>query len=138
MSLRELLEEMNGEAGIFMENGRISQPLEQAVPLDVLGALGSCERRQARAINCLIERFDIKNDIAQISTLLLDTADTVVTSEAGINFPSETYLVTLTPHNKHFIVVAVRAPADMHGARATTRTPPSVHSSRTDETNGTI
>lgn len=119
VSLRQLLSDMNGEAGIFTENGRISQLLEQGVPLNVLGALGVyVSGDKPVPINCLMGRFEIKNGIAAISTLLLDTADTIVTGEGSINFPSETFLVTLKPYNKHFTLVAVRAPVDVHGTFA--------------------
>ncbi|HUH83868.1 MAG TPA: AsmA family protein [Stellaceae bacterium] len=119
VSLRQLLSDMNGEAGIFMENGRISQLLEQGVPLDLLGALGVyVSGDKPVPINCLMGRFEIKNGIAAISTLLLDTAATIVTGDGSINFPSETFLVTLKPYNKHFTLVAVRAPVDVHGTFA--------------------
>lgn len=119
VSLRQLLSDMNGEAGIFMENGRISQLMEQGVPLDVLGALGVyVSGDKPVPINCLMGRFEIKKGIATIATLLLDTAETIVTGEGSINFPSETFLITLKPYNKHFTLVAVRAPVDVHGTFA--------------------
>jgi uncharacterized protein involved in outer membrane biogenesis len=115
-SLRGLLDHMNGEAGLFMQNGRISQLLEQGVPLDVLGALGVyMSGDKPVPINCFIARFDIKNGIAAISNFLLDTAETDVTGEGSINFPSETFLISLAPYNKHFTIVALRAPVDLHG-----------------------
>jgi hypothetical protein len=50
--------------------------------------------------------------------LLLDTADSVVTAEGSVNFPSETLFVTLSPHNKNFTPMAVRVPVDLHSTFA--------------------
>jgi uncharacterized protein involved in outer membrane biogenesis len=119
VSLRQVLARMNGEAGLFLEHGQISQLLEQIIPLNVLGALGIyISGDKPVPINCLISYLDIKAGIAAISTLLLDTADTVVTAEGSVNFPSETIFLTLWPHNKSFTLVAVRAPVDIHGTFA--------------------
>ena len=119
VSVREMLGRMDGDAGLFMDNGRISQLLEQGIPLDVLGALGVyVSGDKPVLVNCLISRFAIKKGVAAVSTLLLDTADTVVTGEGSVNFPSETIFVTLTPYNKHFTAVALRVPVDIHGTFA--------------------
>jgi AsmA family protein len=116
VSLRQFLTRMNGEAGLFLENGRISQLLEQIIPLNVLSALGIyVSGDKPVPIHCLVSQFDIKAGIAGISTLLLDTADTVVTAEGSVNFPSETFFITLSPHNKNFTLVALRVPVDLHG-----------------------
>ncbi len=116
VSLRDFLGRMNGDAGFFMENGEISDLLQNLAPLDVLGALGVYVTGDRPVeINCLVSRFDIKNGIATASTMLLDTSDTEVIGKGNINFADETLFLTLTPYNKNLTAVSLRTPVDIRG-----------------------
>jgi uncharacterized protein involved in outer membrane biogenesis len=115
-SLREFLAAMNGDAGIFMQNGQISRLLQQLAPINVLGALGVyVAGDKPIAINCLVSRFDIKSGVATASTLLLDTPDTTIAGAGNLNFASETIYLSLAPRNKKFTTVSLRTPVDVKG-----------------------
>jgi AsmA family protein len=115
-STRELLAAMNGDAGIFMENGQISALLQQLAPINVLGALGVYVAGDKPVpINCLVSRFDIKSGVATASTLVLDTPDTNIAGSGNLNFASETIYLSLTPRNKSLTAVSLRTPVDIQG-----------------------
>lgn len=116
VSTREFLARMNGDAGIFMENGRLSALLEQIAPINVLGALGVYIRGDEPVqINCFVSRFAIKQGVATATTLLFDTNDDTVLGEGNVNFADETLYLRLVPYNKSFTSVTLRAPVDVRG-----------------------
>jgi uncharacterized protein involved in outer membrane biogenesis len=116
VSLREFLARMNGDAGIFMENGQLSQLLEQIAPINVLGALGVYVLGgKPVQINCFVSRFYIKQGIATATTLLFDTDNETVVGEGNVNFADETPYLRLVPYNKSFTVVTLRSPVDVRG-----------------------
>jgi uncharacterized protein involved in outer membrane biogenesis len=119
VSLREFLARMNGDAGVFVENGQVSDLLQRLAPIDVLGALGVyLVGDQPVPINCLVSRFEIKSGVATASTLLVDTKDTEIKGEGSINFGTEAMMISLTPRNKGFAPVSLRAPVDIGGTFA--------------------
>src|SRR5258707_10052452 len=90
VSLRQFLGRMTGDAGLFMENGQVSDLLQRLAPINVLGALGVyVSGDKPVPINCLVSRFAIRDGLASVSTLLVDTDDTQITGEGDINFASE-------------------------------------------------
>ena len=116
VSTSEFLARMNGDAGIFMGNGQLSQLLEQLAPIDVLGALGVYARGDKPVpINCFVSRFDIKSGVATASTMLVDTPDDQIVGKGSLNFADETIALSLTPRNKNFTVVSLRTPVDIGG-----------------------
>jgi uncharacterized protein involved in outer membrane biogenesis len=116
VSLREFLAHMKGDAGLFMENGQLSQLLEQLAPIDVLGALGVYVRGDKPVpINCLVSRFDINDGIATASSMLIDTTETLIAGKGNVNFADETLMLTITPYNKSTTVVTLRTPVDVQG-----------------------
>jgi uncharacterized protein involved in outer membrane biogenesis len=116
VTLREFLAHMDGDAGFFMQNGQMSQLLEQVAPINVLSALGVYIRGDKPVpINCVISRFNIKHGVATTSPLLADTTSDIIIGEGNANFADETLFLTLTPRNKHFTVVSLRTPVDVRG-----------------------
>jgi uncharacterized protein involved in outer membrane biogenesis len=116
VSTREFLAHMSGDAGLFIENGQLSQLMEQLAPIDVLGALGVYVRGDKPVpINCFVSRFDIKTGLASISTLLVDTPEDDIVGKGSINFADETLDLSLTPSNKGFTIVSLRTPVDIDG-----------------------
>jgi uncharacterized protein involved in outer membrane biogenesis len=116
VTMREFLQRMNGDAGIFMENGQLSQLLEQIAPINVLGALGVYVLGgKPVQINCFVSRFDIKQGTATAATLLFDTVNETIVGEGNVNFADETPYLRLVPYNKSFTVVTLRSPVDVRG-----------------------
>jgi AsmA family protein len=116
VSMREFLQRMNGDAGIFMENGKLSALLEQLAPINVLGALGVYVRGDKPVqIDCLVSRFDIKQGVGTAKTLLFATKNDTVVGEGNINFGDETLYLHLAPYNKSFTTVSLHTPVDVRG-----------------------
>ena len=69
-------------------------------------------------INCFISRFDINSGVATATTLVLDTPDTTVAGAGSINFGTEKLMLKLTPYNKSFSAISLRAPVDIGGSFA--------------------
>jgi uncharacterized protein involved in outer membrane biogenesis len=99
-----------------MQNGQLSELMQELAPINVLGALGvwaSGDRQLP--INCLASRFDVKAGVATATTLLFDTENTAVTGEGNVNLADETLYLKLRPFNKHFRAVSLRTPVDVTG-----------------------
>jgi AsmA family protein len=110
---------MNGDAGFFMENGEVSDLLQQLAPINVLGALGVYAAGDKPVpINCLVARFALRDGKASASTLLADTQDTQIAGEGDMDFGSEGLSLSFKPRNKHFTVVSLRTPVNVGGTLA--------------------
>ena len=115
-SLREFLAHMDGDVGVFVENGQVSALLEKLAPLDVLEALGVfATGDRPLPINCLITRFDVKAGVATATTLLVKTPATTIVGSGNINFASETLYLNVKPYNNGFAPVSLRTPVDIRG-----------------------
>lgn len=115
-SMHEFMARMNGDAGIFMQNGQLSDLLQTIIPANVLSAIAIYATGDHPVpINCLVTRFAIKNGVAAPSTLLFDTADTIVTGTGRIDFGNETINLRLVPYNKGFHPLSLRSPIDIGG-----------------------
>lgn len=98
---RQILLHLNGDIGLFLQGGRLSQAATGLFERDVAEALGLVEQsRKPRPINCFIARFSVKDGVATATTLLLDTAETIVTGEGNINLADETLFLDLKPYPK--------------------------------------
>ena len=119
VSLRQLLGRMNGDAGFFMENGQVSDLLQMLAPINVLGALGVyVSGDKPVPINCLVSRFAIRDGLASVSTLLVDTAETQISGEGDVNFATEGLSLSFKPQNKHFTLASLRSPVSVGGSLA--------------------
>jgi uncharacterized protein involved in outer membrane biogenesis len=119
VTLHQFLARMNGDAGFFMENGEVSDLLQQLAPINVLGALGVYALGDKPVpINCLVTRFALRDGKASASTLLADTKDTQIVGAGDIDFASEGLSLSFKPRNKHFAVVSLRSPVTVGGTLA--------------------
>lgn len=116
VSTRQFLSRMNGEAGIFMQNGQVSALLQALAPIDVLSALGVyLSGDKAVPIDCFVSDFGITAGTATVKTMLLDTASDVVVGKGDIDFGRETLHLNLSPHNKSFTLLSLHTPVDIGG-----------------------
>lgn len=98
---RQILSRLNGDIGLFLQGGQLSQATAGLFERDLAEALGLAEKgREPRPINCFIARFSVKEGVATVTTLLLDTAETIVTGEGNINLADETFFLDLKPYPK--------------------------------------
>ncbi|HKW55438.1 MAG TPA: AsmA family protein, partial [Stellaceae bacterium] len=117
-SLRDFVGRMEGEAGVFADNGAVGPGLQQVVNHDVLDALGLDGGTRAVPVNCLISRFNLKKGVVTASTLLLDTPATALLGHGTVNFGAETIYVDITPHHKQMTATTVSTPVEVRGTYA--------------------
>jgi AsmA family protein len=117
-SLRDFVGGMEGEAGVFAEDGAFGPGLQQVVDHDVLDALGLDSSTRAVPVNCLISRFSLKKGVVTASTLLLDTAATTLRGHGTVNFGAETVYVDITPHHKQVTATTMSIPVEVRGTYA--------------------
>jgi AsmA family protein len=118
VSLRDVFGRMEGEAGIFAENGAFGPALQELLGRDVLDALGLDGGMRAVPVSCLISRFDLQKGVVTASTLLLDTPGATLLGQGTINFGAETIYVDITPHQKQVTPAASSAPVEVRGTYA--------------------
>jgi hypothetical protein len=117
-SLRDFVGRMEGEAGVFAEDGALGPGLQQLIDRDVLDALGFDSGAHAVPVNCLISRLSLKNGVATASTLLLDTAAATLRGRGTVNFGAETVYVDIMPHHKQVTPTTVSTPVEVRGTYA--------------------
>jgi uncharacterized protein involved in outer membrane biogenesis len=116
VSMRQFLAHMDGDAEIFMANGRDSQLLQHLTPTDALSALGLyVARDKPVSIICLVSRFAIKQGVATATTLMVDTDTDTIVGRGNMNFADEALLLELEPYSKHPSIVSPRAPVEIQG-----------------------
>lgn len=116
VSLREFMAHMNGDLGLFVENGRMSDLLARLAPIDILESLGVLALGgEPQPINCMISRFGIKEGIATATTFLVRTPTTTLVGSGNINFGGETLTLRLAPYNNGFAPLSLRTPVDIDG-----------------------
>ena len=116
-SVRDVFSRLNGEAGLFAENGQFSQ-LVEVFDRAVLQALGLyASDGQPVPVNCVVTLFDIKNGVAT-AALRLDGADTMLVGGGTVNFAAETIYGDIMPHHKRVTPLTQRRPAELRGTFA--------------------
>ena len=89
-SLRDFLGSLEGEAGVFAENGEFSPALQQLLAPDVLDALGLDGGTRGVPVSCMISHFNFAKGVGTASTLLLDTHAATLLGQGTVNFGAET------------------------------------------------
>jgi uncharacterized protein involved in outer membrane biogenesis len=92
-SLAEMMAGLNGRADLVISRGQASMKYLNLLDIDVATKLFQLinslkEDSQYTAINCLVERMDVENGIAQ-HKLLLDTQQATLVSAGQVNLKTE-------------------------------------------------
>jgi uncharacterized protein involved in outer membrane biogenesis len=116
VTTRQFLSRMNGEAGIFMENGQVGALLNELAPIDVLGALGVyVAGGKPVPINCMVAHFNITDGFAKLGTFLVDTKGDIINGSGHVDFGQEVLDLTFTPHNKQVTLLSLHTPVHITG-----------------------
>jgi AsmA family protein len=98
---RQILSGLRGDTGLFLQGGRMSSSLAHLFEHDIAEALGLAPTsNRSHSINCLIARFGVRDGVATVTTLLLDTDQSVVAGLGNINLADETLFLDLKPYPK--------------------------------------
>ena len=119
-SLRQMLSTSNGEIGIGMEGGILSNVIVHIIGLDVAKSLGFLViGDKPDRVNCIIGDFAVTHGLMQSRTLVIDTNHTNVQGTGTINLGSEKMDIVLKPHQKDMTLFSLRSPITVGGTLKT-------------------
>ena len=115
-SLRQMLASANGNLGIGMEGGQLSQLLIEMVGLDIAESMGYLLIGDKPVpIACVVADFKVTNGLLTPRAFVIDTDDTIVTGDGSIDLKDETLRLELKPAPKDFSPLSLRVPLDIEG-----------------------
>jgi uncharacterized protein involved in outer membrane biogenesis len=115
-SMATMLGRADGDIGVMMGGGSVSELLVRLVNLDVANAIPVLLTgdRQLPA-RCMVVHMKGENGDFGIDTLVLDTGKALITGSGGVNFAQETLDLDLKSKSKSFSLAALRGPIHIDG-----------------------
>ncbi len=115
-SLRQMLAGANGNFGIGMEGGQLSQVLVEILGLDIAESVGYLLAGDRPVpIHCVIADFKVTDGLLTPRAFVMDTEDTVVTGTGSVNLKDESLQLELKPAPKDFSPLVLRVPLVIAG-----------------------
>lgn len=115
-SIAKMLGSADGELGIVMASGQISNLIVELMGLDIMESVKYLVGRDRNTrIRCLAGVFDVKGGVMKTDTLVFDTDDTNVRGFGTIDLKDESLKLRFEPKPKDMSLLAVRAPIDIQG-----------------------
>ena len=115
-SLADVLATSDGEVAIIMSGGKISKLLVEASDLDLAQALPLfIGKDKAIKIRCGVADFDVKDGILASKVVILDTNDSRLVGNVGINLKREVINAKLDAKPKDSSVFAAQIPITVTG-----------------------
>lgn len=115
-SLHEMLANASGEAGLGMQEGRISNLLVKLLSLDIARSLGFLlTGDRPLAIRCIIASFDIDKGLMRTKRFVIDTADTNIQIGGTVDLENEQLSLRVLPAPKEPTLLSLRSPIDIQG-----------------------
>ena len=121
-SLHELAQSSNGDVGVVLQNGSLSDPLLELLALH-LGdyIVAKLEDDDEVPIRCLVGVFHGEKGKLDAQRLLLDTKHVRIEGEGSIDLARERLDLVLKQHSKDFSIGALRTPIEIEGPFTTRR-----------------
>ncbi|HKY91855.1 MAG TPA: AsmA family protein [Nevskiaceae bacterium] len=115
-SVAQVLGSSNGDFGIAMRGGRVSNLLLEAMGLDAAEVVKFLFKgdRDVR-VRCAVADFGVKDGMMEPRAFVLDTTDTNVHIEGRISLKDETLDLKLRPLPKDFSPLTLRSPLKIQG-----------------------
>jgi AsmA family protein len=119
-SQRQILSQLDGDVGIFVQGGRLGQKMGGAFESSLAEALGLIAKKDEppHPVNCLIGRVKVARGVATAETLLLDTTETIVVGRGNINVGDETIFLDFRPYAKRGSARRIGVPFAIRGTFA--------------------
>ena len=115
-SVAAIMAGANGEAGLAMGPGRISNYIMELVGLDLAEMLKfKLGRDKDIAVHCGYADFAIEDGVMNARALAFDTSDTLVLGEGRIDLRDEQLDLVLRPRPKDFSPFSLRSPLQVSG-----------------------
>ena len=115
-SVAAIMASADGEAGLAMGPGRISNYIMELVGLDLAEMLKfKLGRDKEIAVHCGYADFAIEGGVMNARALAFDTSDTLVLGEGRIDLRDEQLDLVLRPRPKDFSPFSLRSPLQVSG-----------------------
>jgi uncharacterized protein involved in outer membrane biogenesis len=116
-SVARMLATSDGEVGLIMGSGRISNLMLEFAGIDIAEALKFLLTGDRMVpIRCAFADFEVKQGVMNSRRLAFDTTDTVIYGEGNVSLASETLDLTLKPQPKDRSILSLRAPLRVDGS----------------------
>ena len=115
-SIAQMLGTSNGEIGLVMGRGRISNLLLELAGLDLAEALRfKLGKDRIIPVRCAHADFGVTDGVMQTRQFAFDTTDTVLYAEGSVSLRDETFDLILRPQPKDRSLVSLRSPLRVSG-----------------------
>lgn len=115
-SIAQMLGTSDGEIGMVMGRGRISNLLLELAGLDLQEALRFLlGKDRVIPVRCAYADFAVADGVMQTRQFAFDTTDTVLYAEGSVSLREETFDLTLRPQPKDKSLVSLRSPLRVAG-----------------------
>lgn len=115
-SLADVLATSNGELTIIMSGGKISQLLIEASDLDIAQAVPLfLGKDKSTTIRCGVADFAVEDGILASKVVVLDTNDSLLVGNVGVNMKRETINAKLDAKPKDSSIFSVHVPIVLSG-----------------------
>lgn len=118
-SIRSMLGRANGEVGLAVTGGEISNLLVEVIGLDASQALGFLLGGDKKThLRCAVSTFEVKNGLGTAQVLVIDTDDTRIDGSGTISLADEKLDLRLEPKPKDKSILVARSPINIVGTFA--------------------
>lgn len=115
-SLADVLSGANGELGLAMTGGRVSNLVLELAGLDAAEALSLLFRGDKQVeLRCAVADMEMQDGILGARSVVIDTTDTNINVRGTTNLKTEELDLTLDPLPKDYSLVALRSPIHVRG-----------------------
>ncbi len=115
-SVAVMLATSDGDVGLIMGQGRISNLLMEYVGIDIAESLKFLiGKDRTIPIRCAFGDFEVRNGLMTSRSVAFDTTDTVILGDGNISLRDESLDMRLKPLPKDHSFVALRAPLTLSG-----------------------
>ena len=116
-SVARMLATADGEVGVVMGSGQVSNLLLEMAGLDIAEALRFLLGRDKQVpVRCAHTELTVEDGVATTRALAFDTTDTVILGDGTINLRTEGLDLELRPEPKDVSPVSLRGPLEVGGS----------------------
>jgi AsmA protein len=125
-SVKDMLGTSNGKIALYMDGGRISRQLMEMAALDVwqIARLKLTGDHTTVEIRCAIADLDVKDGVANINALIIDTDVVNVQAGGWVNLKTEEMDLKVEPKPKDKSIASLNSPLYLHGTFSQPRISP--------------
>lgn len=116
-SVAAIMASADGEAGLVMGRGRISNYLMELMGLDIAEMIRfKLGQDRQVVVHCAYADFEVADGVAEARALAFDTSDTLVRGEGSVDLGRERFDLVLEPRPKDRSPLSLRSPLALTGS----------------------